>query len=81
MCGKSGGPLEGLAALFTLEGPLRGVRGPVLAEADFMSERLVAELTSERSPTAVGPSRVDLQSMWRAEHFVAFYAGVGIPRQ
>lgn len=81
VCGEGGGSLEGLAALLALEGPLRRVRGPVLAEAHFVSERLVAELASERSPAAVGPPRVDLEAVRRAEHFVAFDAGVGIAGQ
>lgn len=81
VCGECGGSLEGLAALLALEGPLCRVRGPVLAEAHFVPERLVAELAGERSPTAVGPPRVDLEAVRRAEHFVAFDAGVGIARQ
>jgi len=56
------GPLEGFAALLALEHLLRRVHGPVLREADFMAEGLVAQLAGERSFAVVRPPRVHLRT-------------------
>lgn len=56
------------------------MRGPMLAQADLVAESLVAKLAGEGPTSAVSPPRVDLQSVRRAEHLVAFHAGVGVAR-
>lgn len=76
--GEGGGSLEALPTLLALECPLGGVGGAVLAEADLVAERLVAQLAGEGPPPAVRPPRVHLQAVRGAEHLVAFHARVRV---
>jgi len=51
--GEGGGALESLAALFTLKCSFVGVNVLVLLEADSVSKRFTAHVTSKRAPSGV----------------------------
>lgn len=66
--------LKGLAALFTLERPFVRVNVLVLLEADGVTKRFTAHVTSKRAPSRVRTPYVHFQTVRRAEHFFAVQA-------
>jgi len=71
MCGEGGRALERLAEQFTLECSFVGVNVLVLLEADCVSKRLTAHVTSKRAPTGVWTPHVHFQTVWRTEDLFA----------
>ena len=71
VCGKRRRALKGLAALFTLERSFVRVNVLVLFEADGVTERFTAHVTSKWAPSRVRTPHVHFQTVWRAEHFFA----------
>lgn len=52
-----------------------GIYGlPVLAEADLMAERFVAQLARKWSLAVVAPPGMHFKAVRRREHFLALYA-------
>lgn len=54
---------------------------PVLAEAHFVAERLVAQLARERPLAVVRAPRVHLESVGRREHLLALHARVDVAQR
>jgi len=68
---EGGGALESLAALFTLECSFVGVNVLVLLQADCVSKRFTAHVTSKRAPSGVWTPHVHFQTVRRTEHLFA----------
>lgn len=53
----------------------------MLAKADLMAERFVAQLTGERPLTVVAPPGMHFETVRRREHLLAFHARIDVAQQ